>query len=181
MKHLIKAIPVIAALASYLVSCKSTQPTNLPTQTSVDLKRYTGQWYEVFRLPNSFQKTGAKAQANYSLNPDGSIKVVNSQISQENKLSSIEGTATQVSGSNGSRLKVRFKGFASLAPVPSYGNYWILHVEPDYSAALVGTPDRKYLWMLARDPQSVSTKKVEYANKAKSLGFDTEKLWYAPW
>ena len=100
----------------------------------------------------------------------------NTELRPDRTTRSIEGKATAVSGSNGARLQVRFGGLAALAPVAKEGNYWIIAVEPDYSLALVGTPNRKYLWLLARSRNSNPKKVDAYISKAKELGFATEKL-----
>lgn len=180
LRHVFLAAGAVS-LVALLASCYSSKPQNLPTAAQVDIKRYSGHWYEIFRLPNTFQKDGARAQADYILLEDGKVNVVNSQQTPDGNKSSIQGKATPVEGSNGSRLQVRFEGFAALAPVPKEGNYWIIQVESDYSAALVGTPDRKFLWMLARDAKAGAKHQAAYVAKAKSLGFETDKLFYAKW
>lgn len=165
-----------ALTAMILTGCSTAQHSPLPTAASVDLKKYAGKWYEIARLPNRFQREDSSATAEYTALPDGSISVKNTEFRPDHSRRSIEGKATAVAGSNGSRLQVRFGGLAALAPVPKEGNYWIIAVEPDYSLALVGTPSRKYLWLLARS-RNVNPKKVDdYISKAKELGFATEKL-----
>ncbi len=43
----------------------------------VDLQKYTGQWYEISRLPNSFEKNLVCVTANYSIKENGKIEVIN--------------------------------------------------------------------------------------------------------
>ena len=51
---------------------------DLKTVPSVDLRKYSGVWYEIARLPNKFQKDCASdVTADYTLQQDGKIKVVN--------------------------------------------------------------------------------------------------------
>jgi len=145
----------------------------------VEVKRYTGLWHENFRLPNSFQRDDSKATAQYTLQADGSIKVVNTEIRPDGTTSQAQGTAKAVPDSSNSRLRVEFNGLAGVfAPNPKEGNYWIIDVAPDYSTALVGTPDRNYLWLLARTPQISKERRGAYVAKAKRLGFPTEKLLF---
>lgn len=167
------------ALVLGLMACVHSKPDRpLRTAKAVDIQRYAGHWHEQFRLPNSFQKDGAKAEAEYSLLPDGKVRVVNTETRPDGKKNIATGTAIAVPGSNNSRLRVKFDGLASLVPAAESGNYWIIQVEPDYSAALVGTPDRKFLWMLSRkDPVSPALRD-RYVSTAKELGFDTSRLLF---
>lgn len=163
--------------AALLSQCKSAknQPS-LATAGQVDLARYAGHWHEIFRLPNSFQNDNSRAEAHYTLQAGGTVKVVNTEFRPDGTTKKAEGSATAVPDSGNSRLKVRFKGLAALAPVPDEGNYWIIKLEPDYSAALVGTPDRKYLWLLARDRNLNPQKRAAWEAEARKQGFDTSKL-----
>lgn len=143
-----------------------------PTVPQVDLKRYTGTWYEVARYPHSFEKGATHVTANYMTQPDGSIKVVNRSM-KNGKPDSIEGTAKPVQGSNGAKLKVKF---FTLLPA---GNYWVLALdEKDYQWAIVGEGSRKYLWILSRKPKHEMEPGLyeELVRKAEALGYDSTRL-----
>ncbi|WP_084420145.1 lipocalin family protein [Henriciella litoralis] len=170
------ALPLIAA------ACMTRQPSYRDTggePTTVDrvnLTRYAGTWYEIARYPNGFEKNCVKPTAEYSLNEDGTVKVVNTCIDTETgKADRAEGTARVVEGSNNSKLKVKFA--PDWVPFAS-GDYWILALEEDYSAALVGSPDGKYLWILAREAQPDQTVIDRMLAAAEAKGFETEPLIY---
>jgi apolipoprotein D and lipocalin family protein len=170
------ALPVLALLGA----CASQpdhrpDPTPPPTVASVDLERYAGRWFEIARYPNSFQKGCVGTTADYVLRPDGRIRVLNAcRIDTlDGKEKTAQGRARVVEGSNGSRLKVRF------APdwIPfAEGDYWILHLEPDYSAVLVGDPAGKYLWVLSRTPQLAEETYARVLERAQTLGYATAPL-----
>ncbi len=145
---------LIAAIffLSFLVACafNSTPPTSqlapLKTVVQVDLSRYLGLWFEIGRYANSFQKGCLESTATYSIRPDGDIDVLNSCHNEEDgRLREAHGRAWVVDSSN-ARLKVSFFW-------PFRGDYWIIDLGKDYEYAVVGTPDRKYLWILSRTPQ----------------------------
>jgi apolipoprotein D and lipocalin family protein len=121
---------------------------------AVDFNRYAGTWYEIARLPNSFQnKCTGDVTATYTLLDDGDIKVVNRCRKQSGVFEEVEGRARSASdeGPN-TKLKVRFAP-AILSFLPFvWGDYWIIDLASDYSYAVVGEPDRKYLWILSRTP-----------------------------
>jgi apolipoprotein D and lipocalin family protein len=153
-------------MAFSLFSCKTV---DLPTVDKVDLDRYTGHWHEIARLPASFQKDCSCTTADYALK-ENYVEVVNRCYDVESaKWKESKGKAKVVSGSGNSRLKVSFFW-------PFYGDYYIIALDKDYQYAMVGTPSRKYLWILAREKNLDEQVKNELIKKAKELGFDTSQL-----
>jgi len=115
-----------------------------PVQTveSVDLDRYLGKWYEIASIPQRFQAGCYASTAEYSLRNNGKIGVLNSCRLEDGTIKTARGTAWAVDDSN-AKLKVRFFW-------PFSGDYWIIELAEDYSYAVVGHPNREYLWILAR-------------------------------
>jgi apolipoprotein D and lipocalin family protein len=168
---------LVPGLAVLLIGCGTTSHSPLPTAGNVDLKRYAGRWYEVARLPTPFQRADEGATADYTLQPDGTVRVVNTANAPNGRNRSIEGRAEVVPGSNNGRLRVKFTGLAALAPVADEGNYWIIAVDRDrYRHAMVGTPDRESLWLLSRTPKLDPAIQKQLVARAKELGFPVEKL-----
>ncbi len=156
--------------------------SSLPTVPRVDIERYAGRWYELARLPVRFQRADTVSTADYTVRPDGKVGVENTSWLQGEVRSRIRGTAAPVDGSEGARLRVKFGGLLRLIPTPKEGNYWVLDLQPDYSMALVGTPDRKMLWLLARDKDAWGTASAaSMVQRASQLGFDTQRLQVADW
>lgn len=148
----------------------------LPTVPCVDLARYAGAWHEIARLPNLFQATCACSQARYEPRPDGSLTVINSCVTRRGRRREVVGRAEPVPCSGNARLRVRFTGIASLAPVPQEANYWIIALDDDYQWAMVGTPDRRFLWILARDTRLPPDVYAGLVERARGLGFDVARL-----
>jgi len=148
----------------------------LPTVPCVDLNRFTGRWHEVARLPNVFQRTCVGATARYTPLADGGIRVENSCRTCRGRCRSITGRAEPVPCSGNARLRVRFSGVAGLMPVSREGNYWIIALDENYRWAMVGTPDRRFLWLLSRDrclPREIEGMLI---SRAHCLGFDVDRL-----
>jgi apolipoprotein D and lipocalin family protein len=117
----------------------------------VDLERYAGRWHEIAKIPNRFQKGCARGTtAEYFLEEDGTIRVVNSCLEKDGDVKETEGAARVVDRRSNARLEVSFVSFAGWRPF--WGDYWIIGLDPDYAWAVVGTPDREYGWILARTP-----------------------------
>ncbi len=145
-------------------------PAPLPTVASVDLRRYAGKWYEIALIPNRFEKGCHCTTAEY-VPKEGYVEVRNScrKGSANGKDDGALGKAFPVEGSHNAKLRVQFFW-------PFRGDYWILDLAADYSHALVGSPDRDFLWILARSPQLAPTVYARLSQKAQELGFDTRRL-----
>ncbi len=171
----------VLALSSFSFSVGAQAQTVAPQAVDkVDIQRYAGQWYEIAHLPMYFQrKCVANTTAQYSLNPDQTVSVLNSCSTAEGKKISSEGVAYSQNEGN-SKLKVSFlpKGLRWL-PFTK-GHYWVLRIDPDYKVALVGGPSDKYLWILSRDAQIDDATYQSYLNTAKKYGYDVEKLIKTP-
>lgn len=143
---------------------------------SFDLDRYIGHWHEIAHLPVSFQKKCSRdITAIYSLRGDGRISVRNSCISADGERIEAEGTARPVAEHPG-QLQVRFVS-DWLAWVPLvWADYWIVALDPDYQWAMVGEPDRKYLWILSRTPGMDSARFEALKQRATEMGYDLAPL-----
>ena len=173
----------VVLLGLGLTSCSSTRSrVNAPaTAGVVDLSRYTGRWHELARLPMPFQKANEAAIAEYGTNADGTISVHNIAIRPDGSQRDIRGYAKVLNPPENTKLTVRFKTwFGPLIPVPKEGNYWILYVDEQYQEAIVGTPNRKYLWLLARTPTISEARYAMLVARADQLGFDTSRLLKDP-
>jgi apolipoprotein D and lipocalin family protein len=161
-------IIVLGILFSLIQACSSHPP--LPVVDFVDLERYQGRWYEIASFPLRPQKNCTNTYAQYTLK-EGEIEVYNHCIDSTNgKVKDITGKAYPESEGSTSRLRVKFFKLFS-AP------YHILALDTaDYQYALVGTPSREYLWILCREQQIAPELFDELVQKAKALGFDTQRL-----
>jgi len=144
----------------------------VPTVVSkVDLNRYMGKWYEIARLPNYFERKLKCASATYSLRDDGKITVLNegNYIAEPEKKTSSKGVAWIPDKMSPAKLKVQFFW-------PFSGDYWILYLDNDYRYVLVGDPDNKYLWILARDKKMDETTYNMLLQKAIDNGYDVKPI-----
>jgi apolipoprotein D and lipocalin family protein len=158
------------------------QPMRVEAVPSVDLARYAGVWYEIARFPNRFQtKCACCVSATYTLLPDARVSVVNQCRTSDGAFTRAEGVARRADSSGpDSRLKVRFApGFLSFLPFV-WGDYWILDLADDYSHALVGSPDRGYLWVLAREATLPDATYARIVDAARRQGFDVARLVRTP-
>jgi apolipoprotein D and lipocalin family protein len=142
----------------------------------VDLHRYLGRWFEICRLPLKWEdETATDITANYSLNDSGAVRIDNRCFDADGQPSQAIGEASPVDETN-SRLKVTFLPPA-LRWIPiGKADYWVLKLDADYQVALVGSPNRKYLWVLSREPALDQATLQLYLAEARRQGFDLTTL-----
>ncbi|MGH1517015.1 lipocalin family protein [Chryseobacterium sp. JK1] len=151
-----------------MTSC-SSMPEKAQPVKQFDVNRYLGTWYEIARFDYYFEKDLDNAMAQYSLNADGSVDVVNSGYNlNKNKWVSVNGTAKFRGDKDAAALKVSFFG-------PFYAGYNVVALE-DYKYALVAGKNLDYLWILSREKTIPENVKQDFIIKAKEIGYDTSKL-----
>lgn len=166
--------PALAAVAAlWLVTgCGPTTPDGIEPVTGFEVKRYMGRWYEVARLDHRFERGMEQVTADYTLQPDGTVAVVN------------RGFETADGQWREARGKARFAGDPAVGALevsffgPFYGGYNIVDLDPAYQHALIAGPNRSYLWILSRTPRPPRAEVERLVGRAASLGFDTQALIY---
>lgn len=141
----------------------------------VDLKKYAGLWYEIAKIPNRFQKhckSGTTAQ--YKLMDDGKIEIINSCIDEDGERDDANGIARLVDASSNAKLEVSFVSVLGINLF--WGDYWILGLGMDYDYAVIGTPTRKYGWILSRTPKLSDEKLKDAFEILRTQGYDTKKF-----
>ncbi len=130
-----------------LLGCDEPETSTLQAVPSVDVEQYMGTWYEIANFPMRFQEGCTGTTATYALDGD-KVSVVNRCFidSLDGKEEVATGRARIVDTESNAKLEVSFFG-------PFWGDYWIIDLADDYSYAVVGHPDRSYLWILSRTPQ----------------------------
>jgi apolipoprotein D and lipocalin family protein len=164
------------SLALLFTACNSPQEKNLPqlvTVKQVDLNKYIGLWFEVAKIPNSFQdQCDNGTTAEYKIDEDGDIIVTNSCYDKDGNLDVAEGLAKVVDKKTNSKLEVSFVSFLGIRPF--WGDYWIIGLDENYQWAVIGTPGRKYGWVLSRTPSLPESTLQEIFSILKSQNYNPE-------
>jgi apolipoprotein D and lipocalin family protein len=167
MKHLFLAL----VLVGFGLAAARPQDKPLEVVDHVDLARYAGTWYEIATIPQRFQKDCVGVSATYSLRPDGKILVINRcrKKTLDGELRDVKGKAWVVDAKTNAKLKVQFFW-------PFSGDYWIIELDQDYRWAVVGHPNRNYLWILSRTPQMVPALYDDLLDRIGNKGYDIARI-----
>lgn len=192
--HLIRAsLPSVLAVSAFLAcggagaedrpsaSPGAAPPAALTAVDMLDVQRYVGTWHEIARYPNWFQrKCVGQVTADYTLDSDGSLKVLNRCRLANDDIDEAKGTALQQGGTTSARLKVSFApawlSFVSFL----WGDYWVIDIDADYQLAAVSEPGRDYLWVLSRTPHVDPARYQALLERLAAKGFELPKIELTP-
>lgn len=145
-------------------------PKGVEAVKPFDINKFLGKWYEIARLDYRFEKNMNNTTAEYSMNNDGTIKVMNRGYNfKKGKMQEAEGKAKFADAPNEGKLKVSFGG-------PIYSGYNVIEIDREYKYAMIAGQDMKHLWLLSRESSMPEDKIEEYLAIAESYGYDTSKL-----
>ncbi|MBF7682433.1 lipocalin family protein [Acinetobacter sp. B5B] len=166
-------LAILMSLQCNVVMADSATLPPIRAVDTVNVKQYLGRWYEIARKPMFFQRRCVQdVQANYSLTEQGTLSVENSCTTQDKQRSLANGEAYILNPPHNSQLEVSFLPKAIRWLPVGRGDYWVLKRDEQYQTALVGDPERKYLWLLARTPHISDTVWQAYLEYAKHIGYD---------
>lgn len=143
----------------------------LTTIDQVNLDEYAGKWFEIASFPQKFQTGCHCTTATYTKSEKRYVIVENrcNRDSINGRESYIKGKAFVTRKSNNAKLKVQFF-------FPFRGKYWIIDLADDYSYAVVGHPNREYLWILSRTPELDEDLYTDICTRIEQKGFDLSRL-----
>lgn len=132
----------------------------------INLKKYSGKWFEIARIQSDFELNMKNVTAQYNLNENGTIEVINSGYVND-KLEQIFGIA--IPAIEKDLLLVSFFPY-------SYSNYQILFIDDNYNYAVVGGDSKDYLWILSRTPNINNDMLNKLIGVAKKNNYNIDKI-----
>lgn len=176
MKILIATIFVLSSALTH--AADNSQPTRvLKSIRALDVPRYMGTWYEIAKFPAWFQKKCvADTRAEYTLQPDGGVQVINRCRQDSGEMKEALGSGRQIGDATSSKLEVRFApAWLSFLPMV-WGDYWVIDLDPAYQLVAVSEPKREYLWILSRNAKVDPAAYDALLARLSSQGFDLQRL-----
>lgn len=166
-----KQITILLSLCCLFLAACTSMPDKVEPVSPFKLDRYLGTWYEIARMPHSFEEGLVNVSATYSLNDDGSVKVLNRGMDEQSKKwDEAQGKAKFVDSENVGHLKVSFFG-------PFYSSYVIFELDQEnYQYAYISGYNTDYAWLLSRTKEVEQARIDDFIKQLDSKGFDTSKL-----
>ena len=170
---------IIILLSITLTNCndrsdfKSTE--TMKTVNYVDLEKYMGDWYVIANIPTFIEKNATNAIESYKLSSDGIIHTT---------FSFYEGSP------EGEKKIYRPKGFVFNKETnaewrmqflwPFKMPFLIIELDEDYSYTVIGYPSKKYVWIMARDPQMEEKRYNLILDNLSKIGYDISLIQKVP-
>ncbi len=170
MKVKINVVIISIVIISGTVLLNNLKGKVVQPVSNFDIKLYTGKWYEIARLDHFFERGLSNVIAEYKLEDDGKISVINRGYSmKKNKLKLANGKAYLEKEKNIGHLRVSFFG-------PFYSHYIIFELDDAYQYAFVADKKAKYLWLLSRTPQVSDKVKELFISQIETFEIDSSLL-----
>ena len=152
---------------------KSTE--SIPAVKSFDLQRYLGTWYEIARLPQSFENGLNKVTAVYTVRNDDKITVLNKGFdTAKGEWKEANGKARLKDTNAGGLLEVSFFWIF-------YADYKVIELDTiNYSYAMVTSSSKDYFWILSRTPHLDDAIYDRLIRRADELGFNASAIYKVP-
>lgn len=165
------ALTAVGAVAWYALRRPAIPPTAIPV-SDFDLPRFMGKWYEVARIDNRYEKSLQRTQAEYTLLPNGTVRVENRGFDPRKREWHIAtGKAKPVLGIDIGALKVAFWG-------PFYDGYNVVALDPKYRWAMVVGSQLDRFWILSRTPFLPAGVEERLLRQARDMGVPVDRvLW----
>ena len=170
MKFFYTCLAVLGALFS---GCRSNSTGDIPAVAPFEPDKFCGNWYEIARLPNFFEKGLSGVTAFYAPIPGSPyIRVINRGVSSRGEIKSISGRARFAGNEGTGELEVSFF-------YPFYSKYRVIYLDEAYRTAIVCGGTRNYLWILARKPTLSEAELQPLIAFIRDAGFDVGKLEFS--
>ena len=139
----------------FILLLASSLFANTPLENQdFNIKKFSGLWYEIARMENSYQESCVASSVEYILQKDDTYNVFNRCFENilEGKLIQYNGSAEKISENNISKLKMRYFYFFTK-------EYNIIYIN-DYKTAVVSNDDFSSVWIMSRSP-SIDDKELK--------------------
>jgi len=169
-KLLVGAAAAVIAGAYFVMQKRRSIPKGVKAVKPLNIKKYMGKWYEIARIDYLYERGLTNTTADYSINKDGSISVLNRGFSpKKGEFVEAHGKAEFAGSTDEGKLKVSFFG-------PISSGYNVIKIDAGYNYALVAGEDFNHLWILSRKPTIPEKVKEMFLQLAEHYGYDTSRL-----
>lgn len=149
-----------------LTGC-ATKYDALPTPEKVDLPRFMGLWFVVGYTPILVDKEAYNGVEHYYLADNGKIRTTYQfrDGGFDGKLKTYTPVGKVYDTETNAEWRMQFVW-------PFNAQYIILYLADDYSRTIIAHPNRKYAWIMQREPTISDSKYQEMIEKLVAEGFD---------
>ena len=165
---------IINILFSLIIGCNDNEKDNLPkmrTVDYVDLKRFMGDWFVIANIPTFIEKNATNAVESYSMGDNGEVKTNFTffQNYPHGKKKVYKPTGYIHNTDTNAEWRMQFLW-------PFKMPFLIIDLDKQYQYTVIGYPNRKYLWIMSRNPEMDSNLYNSIIDQLSKKGFDISKI-----
>lgn len=147
----------------------------LKTVAYVNIERFMGDWYVVGVIPTFAEKDAVNAIERYELNDKGNIDITFTHYkkSPQGKFKEYHPKGFIYNKETNSEWRVQFFW-------PLKFKYLVIDLAEDYRYTVIGVPNRKYVWIMAREAQLSEEDIANIQQNLVKQGYDISKIVDVP-
>lgn len=170
LRRLKRLLPALLAAALAAPGAALAADIRPPSQ-KIEVGRIAGRWYEVARLPNKIQKDCQGGTSDWSRTSTGySVIQTCHRGSLANPPTQWKAQAKIIDPLTDGRIRLTY--FGGILNV----EYWVLESRADQGWLLLGTPNGRYLWLMAQKPILSAAARAQAVSRIRQLGYDVAAL-----
>lgn len=136
----------------------------------IDYQKFSGKWYSLYSIPTLMDKNWKQTIEVYTLIDDEHFDVLTTYHKEDRpEEKSITSKIFFDNERPDGDMKAQFLW-------PFKIGYWIIELADDYSHVVIGHPEEKYLFIMAREPKIESELLKEIIERCRQMGYDTGSL-----
>ena len=137
---------------------------------NVDLNAFAGKWYSLYSIPTLMDKNWKQTTETFTLKEDNPFDLLTTYHKEGNpEEKTITSKLFFYDEKADGDMKAQFLW-------PFKIGYWIIELADDYSYVVVGHPDEKYLFIMAREPKMEADLLVDIIERCREKGYDVSEL-----
>ncbi|MBN2279224.1 MAG: lipocalin family protein [Candidatus Marinimicrobia bacterium] len=156
----------LVLLGIFLLSCDNEE-ADLNTVKSLDISKFMGDWYVLAVIPNFIEEGATNGIESYALDNKGNVNIEYT-FRKNGKTKTMKARGFVQDGTN-AFWKVQF-----LWPVKL--PYLVIDLDENYQYTVIGVPNRKFVWIMAREPQIDEYIYQNILNKLEKTGYDVKLI-----
>ena len=165
---------ILIIVLLFVVGCNSSDDSNqqiMKTVQFVDIDRFMGDWYVIANIPTFIEKRATNAVESYRLNDKGEVETTFTfyQDSPTGKKKVYNPIGFIFNTETNAEWRMQFIWPFKLP-------FLIIDLADDYSYTVVGVPNRKYVWIMARESKLSNDIYEKIINRLAGIGYDVSKV-----
>ncbi|MFP4547269.1 MAG: lipocalin family protein [Fidelibacterota bacterium] len=160
-------VNLILLMVIFLTTACKNEEADMDTVKQVDINKFMGDWYVQGIIPNFIEKGAANGVESYQLKKDNVVQI--QYTFQKNGKTKTMDAKAFIQDDTNAFWKVQFIWPLKLP-------YLVIDLAEDYSYTVIGIPNKKYVWIMSRQPNMPDSTYTTILDRLDKIGYDTAQI-----